>query len=88
LSHHRLGPFEIVKRVGNSAYHLKLPQSMSRLHPVFNVVKLTPAPSDPIPGCHLKPPPPSEIVDGEEEWVVEEVLDSKVINRKLRYLIK
>jgi Chromo (CHRromatin Organisation MOdifier) domain len=27
-------------------------------------------------------------VDREEEWVVEEVLDSKVINRKLWYLIK
>jgi hypothetical protein len=30
----------------------------------------------------------AEIIDGEEEWVVEEILDSKVINRKLRYLIK
>jgi Chromo (CHRromatin Organisation MOdifier) domain len=88
LSHHHLGLFKIVKRVGNGAYHLKLPQSMSCIHPVFNAVKLTLAPSDPIPGCHLKPPPPPEIVNGEEEWVVEEVLDSKVINWKLRYLIK
>jgi Chromo (CHRromatin Organisation MOdifier) domain len=88
LSHRHLSPFELVKRVGNGAYHLKVPQSMSRLHPVFNVIKLTPAPSDPIPGHHPKPPPPLEIVDGEEEWVVEEVLDSKVINWKLWYLIK
>ena len=29
-----------------------------------------------------------EIVDGEEEWVVEEILDSKVINWKVRYLVK
>ena len=46
LSHWRLGPFVIVCKVGNSAYHLKLPPSMSRLHPVFNIVKLTPAPED------------------------------------------
>jgi hypothetical protein len=61
---------------------------MSCLHPVFNIVKLTLAPSDPILGCHPKPLPPLEIVDGEEEWVVEEFLDSKVINQKLWYLVK
>src|SRR6202522_3595950 len=87
LSHHRLGPFEIVKKVGKGAYRLKLPRSMSRLHPVFNVVKLTAAPPDPIVGRHPKPPPPPEIVNEEEEWIVEEILDSKVINRKLRYLV-
>ena len=88
LSHKRLGPFRIERQVGNSAYRLQLPVSMSRLHPVFNVVKLTPAVDDPFPGRRIPPPPPPEIVDGEEEWVVEEILDSKVINRKLRYLIK
>src|SRR5271156_4756653 len=88
LSHRRLGPFEVVKKVGKGAYRLKLPRSMSRLHPVFNVVKLTPAPLDPIPGRRPNPPPPPEIVDGEEEWIVEEILDSKMVNRRLRYLIK
>jgi hypothetical protein len=82
------GPFKIIKRVGNGAYHLKLPQSMSCLHSVFNVVKLTLASSDPILGHHPKPPPPPNIVDEEEEWVVKEVLDSKMINWKLWYPIK
>ena len=61
---------------------------MSRLHPIFNVIKLTPAPTDPIQGCHPIPPLPPEIIDREEDWVVEEILDSKMINRKLKYLIK
>ena len=61
---------------------------MSRLHPVFNVVKLTPAPADPIEGHHPCPPLLSQIIDGEAEWVVEEVLDSKMMNWKLRYLVK
>jgi hypothetical protein len=61
---------------------------MSRIHPVFNVIKLTPAPDDPITGRHTAPPPPPEIVDGEEEWVVEEILDSKMMNWKFRYLVK
>ena len=61
---------------------------MSRLHPVFNVVKLSLAPPDPIPGRRTSPPPLPEIVDGEEEWVVEEILDSRMVNWKLHYLVK
>jgi RNase H-like domain found in reverse transcriptase/Reverse transcriptase (RNA-dependent DNA polymerase)/Integrase zinc binding domain/Chromo (CHRromatin Organisation MOdifier) domain len=88
LSHRRLGPFSVIRKVGNGAYRLRLPPSMSRLHPVFNVVKLTLAPEDPVPGRRLRPPPLPEIVNGEEEFIVEEILDSRVINRKLRYLVK
>ena len=61
---------------------------MKWIHPVFNVEKLTPAPDDPILGRQMPPPPPPEIIDGEEEWVVEDILDSKLINWKLRYLVK
>jgi len=50
LSHQRLGLFPINSQVDNGAYQLRLPQSMGRLHPIFNVVKLSLAPPDPIPG--------------------------------------
>ena len=88
LSHQHLGPFLIEQKVGNSAYRLRLPAAMKHIHPIFNMVKLTPAPEDPIAGRRAPPQPLLEIVDGEEEWVVEEILDSKVINQKLRYLVK
>ena len=88
LSHQWLGPFLISHQVGNGAYWLCLPLSMSRLHPVFNVIKLTPAPADPILGPRTNPPPLPEIIKGEEEWIVEEILDSKMMNRKLHYLVK
>ena len=88
LSHRRLGPFPVVRKVGNGVYRLHLPPSMSRLHPVFNVVKLTLAPEDPILGRCPPPPPLPEIIDGEKEFIVEEILDSKIVNRKLQYLIK
>lgn len=39
LSHRRLGPFLIERKVGNSTYCLRLPLSMKWIHPVFNVVK-------------------------------------------------
>jgi RNase H-like domain found in reverse transcriptase/Integrase zinc binding domain/Reverse transcriptase (RNA-dependent DNA polymerase) len=80
LSHCRLGPFPIVKQVGNSAFQLWLLPSMSGLYPVFNTVKLTPAPIDPIEGRHPHPFPLPEIIDGEEEWLIEEILDSKMMN--------
>jgi len=76
ISHRRLGLFPINSQVGNSAYQLRLPMLMGQLHPTFNVVKLSLAPVDPIPGRQTSLPPLPEIVDGEEEWVVEEILDS------------
>ena len=87
LAHRYFGPYVIQRRVGRHAYRLRLPSSMSRLHPVFNVVKLVPASEDPITGQRSDPPPPPEIVDGEEHYVVEKILDSQLIRNKLHYLV-
>ena len=61
---------------------------MKQLHPVFNVVKLTPAPDDPIPGRKTTDHPPPIIINGEAEWEVEEILDSRWHRRRFQYLIK
>jgi len=62
---------------------------MSHLHPVFNVIKLTLAPIDPVAGRHAPPPPlPPELIDGKEEYVVEEILNSCMFHQKLQYLVK
>ena len=66
LSHHQLGPYLVERQVSQNAYRLWLPDPMRRLHPVFNAVKLTPAPIDPIIGRRLKLPPPPELIKGEE----------------------
>jgi hypothetical protein len=50
LSHRRLGPFLVEACVGHGAYRLALPPHFRRLHPIFPVVKLSPALADPIPG--------------------------------------
>jgi len=88
LSHRRLGPYPVERRVGKYAYHLVLPPPMRRLHLVFNVVKLSPAPDDPIVRRRRNPPPLPELVDGEEEYVVEKILNSRMFRRKLQYLVK
>ena len=84
LSHCHLGPYPVVRRVGSNAYCLLLPPSMSRLHPVFNVIKLTLAPTDPIAGRHALPLPLPELIDGKEEYVVEEILNSHMFHQKLQ----
>jgi len=61
---------------------------MSHLHPVFDVIKLTPVPPDPIVGQRQTSPPPPELIDGEEEYLVEEILDSRMCCQKLQYLVK
>jgi hypothetical protein len=61
---------------------------MSRIHPVFHIVKLKPVPPDPIEGRRVRPPPPPEIVGGEERYEVEEVLNSRLHYRRLEYLVK
>jgi transposase InsO family protein len=88
LAHRFLGPYVVERRVGLNAYRLRLPSSMNRLHPVFPVVKLLTAPPDPIPGRRNSPPPDPILIDGEEEYEVEAVLNSRMFRGRLQYLIQ
>ena len=81
-------PFEIERQVGPLAYRLKLPHGLRQLHPVFNMVKLSTAPDDLIPGREPQAPLPPIVVNGEPEWEVEEVLDSRWHRRRFQFLIK
>jgi hypothetical protein len=82
--HHE--PFTVIKEVGKYAYQLDLPATMD-VHPVFHVSLLEPTRWDPLSGQYLPPPEPV-IVDGESQYEVEEVVDSRVFRRQLQYLIK
>jgi len=61
---------------------------MKQLHPVFNVVKLTLAPDDPITGWKTEDHPLPIVIDGEPEWEIEEILNSRWHQRRFQYLIK
>jgi len=88
LSHQRLDPFVVERQIGPMAYRLRLLHRMKQLHPVFNIVKLTPAPDDPITGQKTEDHLPPIVIDGEPEWEVEEILDSHWHRRRFQYLIK
>ncbi|MBW0538916.1 hypothetical protein O181_078631 [Austropuccinia psidii MF-1] len=87
LSERCLLPFEVLKRIGSHAYHLKLPQQWKSVHPVFHMSYLEPVKQSTIPNLHKLPPPPV-IVEEQEEWEVAQVLDSKLKRGILWYLVE
>jgi transposase InsO family protein len=86
LDSKRLGPFKIVEQYGSHAYKLELPHTMA-IHPVFHANRLSLAAQDPLPG-QIIPPPPPVLVDGEIEYEVERVVDSRVYRRRLEYRVR
>ena len=87
LAHKFLGPYPIEKKLGLLTYKVKLPVGMKRLHPVFNVVKLRLVPLDPIVGRPSKPPLEPILVNGETEYKVEEILNSRIYYWRLKFLV-
>ena len=67
---------------------LAQPESI-QVHPVFHVSLLEHAADKPFPGQRVERPLPV-VVNGEEEYCVDEVLDSREYGRwrKLQYLLK
>ena len=84
----RMGPFKILDVVGEGklAYKLELPERMHQIHPVFHVSLLEPYHENRWEGRVQSPPPPDEI-EGELEYEVREVLDSRIVRGKLKYLV-
>ena len=86
LDHRQMGRYEIIRKVGPTSYELRLPETL-RIHPVFHASLLRLDPDDPLPN-QVIPPAPPVIVDGEEEWEVEEILDSRWHYGRLQYRIQ
>ena len=90
LSEKFLGPFDIIAQAGINSVTLRLPDTIRGVHPVFHVSMLEPAVPNEIPNRVQSPPPPIE-VQGELEYEISEILDSKIDRRrscKLLYYVR
>ena len=89
LSEKFLGPFKILAKAGTHSFTLRLPESIHGVHPIFHVSMLKPTTPNEIPNCVQSLPPPINI-QGDLEYEISEVLDSKIDRRqscKLLYLV-
>ena len=97
LTQQYVGPFRIKERVGRLAYRLEIPNDW-RIHPVFSVVQLEPAPepsNDPFrrPRPHH---PPAVFVDGDTDsfksFEIDRLLNKRTIKRgkglTVEYLVR
>jgi hypothetical protein len=88
LAPKRHGPFKVIQVMSLVNYHLELPMQWS-IHPVFHIDLLTPYRETTMYGTNYQCPP-LDLVDGEEEYEIEAVIDSRRFSRgrKLQYLVK
>ena len=86
LSEKCIGPYPIVEIKSSNAVQLKLPQSI-KIHPVVNVSHVHLHKPSHIPQQSAPKPPPIEI-EGEFEYEVKQILDSRLYQGNLQYLVK
>jgi hypothetical protein len=77
-----LGPFIIKEKLEPVNYRLQLPDTMQRIHPMFHISLLEPAPRDATLAQNIK------LTDETTEYKVKQVLDMQMVNDQPFYLIK
>ena len=85
LTEHFVGPYKIKGVVSSNAIELELPKSI-KIHPIVNVS----------PVCLYKPQikrqkktlPKLVIIEGEEEFEVEKILNKRVVRGKEKFLVR
>jgi hypothetical protein len=86
LAPRRYGPFKVVTKVSDVAYKLQLPDTW-KIHNVFHASLLTPYKETEKHGPNFLEPPP-ELIEGEPEWEVEQILGDRTYRCKKQFLIR
>jgi len=88
LSPRRYGPFKVAAKVSAVTYKIELPEHW-KIHNVFHASLLTPYKETSQHGPNFLEPPP-DILEGEPEWEVEKILQTRRFgrNKKKQYLVR
>ena len=97
LSHQRVGPFKVIRRVGRLAYHLDLPPVM-HIYPIISIAFLEPASASPDPYNRMLPEPPpvitatehatNDATEEDREYTIERLMGKRISRGKVQYLVK
>src|SRR5258708_1473279 len=88
LDHKWPGPFAVTKVISPATIKLCLSAQEKNIHPVVSISIICPYIPDEIAECLQPPQPRTVMVDNQEEYKVEEILDSRFRWGKLWYLVK
>jgi len=85
LTEHFVGPYKVKGIVSSNAIELELPDS-TKIHPVVNVSRVQLYKSQ-VKGQKKIPPKPA-IIEGEEEFEVEKILNKRMVRGKEKFLVR
>ena len=86
LSEKYLGLYEIITQPGTLSFTLCLPDLMRAVHLVFHISMLEPTLDNPFPDRY-EPPPALVVIDGEPEYEISRIVDSKIDRRRRHKLL-
>jgi len=86
LDYKKIRLFKILAKIGTSAYKLALPLAIA-IHNTFHISLLEVYQDNRFPSQIKEPPPPIQI-EGEDEYQLNEMIDSRLHYHKLQYRAK
>ena len=86
LAPRRYSPFPITRVISRTSYQLKLPPQW-KIHNVFHATLLTPYKETTLNGSKNQEPAP-ELIDGQPEWEIEQILRVRQYRRQVQYLVR
>jgi len=85
LTEHFVGPYNVKGIVSSNTVELELPKSI-RIHPMVNISRVQLY--KPQVEGQKKTPPKPVIIEGEEEFKVEKIINKRTIRGKEKFLVR
>ena len=83
-----IGPLKILQVRGKNTVVIEIPPRLQRLEPLQNIQYLRPYKSRPIELGPQRIDLPPELVDGDEEYEVEDILAHRIVGKRIEYLTR